>query len=398
VLLQLKTDAEARQREQAAKKLVEETSLRVYDLFPTDPQEALAVVRRALEQVPGDARLIALEEQAVQQLKKAATGERKAQYLKQSQAAIDQKQFDQAAQILEAAAIEYADAPEIVSLLTYAREQKRMIELSQAASNATREAQELIAAGNLEAAIALLQRAASETGDASVEQLLRQSTASLAELNRRIDALVSRARAMSESNAEQALQLLSSQPQEIQQHPRVRELRAKLDAAKGKAAKADRSSAAVPVQQARVAQTPANEPAKPVPQPAKGGHGALVPILIGCIVILALAVAGAAYWYKYLRPAPASVMGALELNAAPYAEVVSVTSERGQSIPLPAGDHWTPLRLDGIPAGRYAVNFKGADGVIQIQQCDVAQFEQVCEIEMKPIDDKAIEEIIGGAK
>ncbi len=398
VLLQLKVDAEAKQREQAAKKLVEETSLRAYDLFPTDPQEALAVVRRALDQVPGDTRLIALEEQAAEQLKKATSGERKAQYLKQAQEAIDQKQFGQAVQILETAAIEYDDAPRISSLLAYAREQKKKIELSQAAANATREAQALIAAGNFEAAIALLQRAASETGDASVEQLLRQATASLTELNRRVDALVSRAQTMSESNAEQALQLLSSQPAEIQQHPRVREMRAKLEAAKEKAAKAERSSAAIPVQQAPVVQAPAHEPAKPVPQPAKGGHGALVPILIGCIVILVLAVGGAAYWYKYLRPAPAPAMGALEVNAVPYAEVVSVTSDQGKAIPLPAGDHWTPLRLDGIPAGTYAVNFKGADGTAQMQQCNVAQSDQVCEIEMKPIDDHAIEEIIGGAK
>jgi hypothetical protein len=72
---------------------------------------------------------------------------------------------------------------------------------------------------------------ASETGDASVEKLLRQTTASLAELGRRIDAVVSRAQALSETDPAQALQLLSNQPQEIQQHARVRELRQRLEAA-----------------------------------------------------------------------------------------------------------------------------------------------------------------------
>ena len=489
VLLQLKADAETRQREQAAKKLVDETSLRVYDLLSASPQEALAVVRKALEQIPGDSRLIALDEKVTEQVKRASTGERKAQYLKQAQAAIDQKQFDQAVQILETAAIEYADAPEIGSLLTYAREQKRKIEISRTAANAIRDAQALIAAGSFDAAISLLQRAAAETGDASVEQLLRQSTASLAELNRRIDALMSRAQAMSESNVEQALQLLSSQPQEIQQHPRVRELRARLDASNererliseaireaGDALKkhdlrngltglesaqrtygvSPRISSAIAefkagrakianelltaaIESATQAIQQSNRPtaaealgrvadaaefadaglqaslkrltkeagkAAPKPQvqvaatavPAAAKAGSSHGLLIAVIVILVLGAAGAGYWYWSHRSAPAPVMGVLELNAAPYAEVVTVTSDKGKVVPLPAGDHSTPMRLDQIPAGRYAVDFKAPDGTHQTQQCDVGQSEQVCSIEFKPIDDRAIDEIIGGAK
>jgi len=489
VLLQLKAEAETKQRESAAKKLVEQTSLRVYDLYSTDPQQALTVVRAALEQLPGDSRLIALEEKALEQVKRATTGERKAQYLKQAQAAIDAKQFEQAVQILESASIEYADVPEIGSLLTYAREQKRKIEVSQAVANATHEAQTLIAAGNFEAAIALLQRVATETRDASVDQLLRQATASLAELNRRIDALASRAQAMGESNVEQALQLLSSQPQEIQQHPRVRELRARLDASNererqigeairsadealknhdlrgglivletaqrthgdspriataiagyktGRAQIANNllttaiESATQAIQQGNrpralevlnqvadaaefansglqasfksVAKEAGTAPPKPkiqvkaaaVPVQAKSGssHG----LLIAVIVILVLGAAGAGYWYLYLRPTAAPVMGVLELNATPYAEVMSISSDKGNAIALPAGDHWTPVRFDQIPAGRYTVDFKGPDGSAQKQQCEVAQAEQVCSIEFKPIDDHAIEEIIGGAK
>jgi serine/threonine-protein kinase len=91
-------------------------------------------------------------------------------------------------------------------------------------------------------------------------------------------------------------------------------------------------------------------------------------------------------------------MGVLELNATPFAEVVSLTSENGKAIPLPAGDHWTPLRLEQIPVGRYTVSFKGSDGSTQSQQCDAAQTATLCHVELKPIDDPAIEEIIGGAK
>ena len=356
VLLQLKVDAETRQREQAAKKLVEKTSLQVYDLFPTNPQEALTAVRQALEQMPGEPRLIALEEKAVEQLRKASTGERKAQYLKQAQASIDAKQFDEAIQILESAAIECGENPDIASLLNYAREQKRTVELRQAAANATREAQALIAAGKFEEAIALLQPVAQETGDASVEQLLRQASGSLADLTRRIDAVVSRAQALGGKNIEQASQLLSSQPQDVQQHSRVRELRARLDAAKENEGKAKQAGAAIPMQEAPSTQVTIRQD-KPRSEPVKARRSSRVPLLIGCIVMVVLGAAGAAFWF--LRPAPAAPMGVLELNAIPFAEVVSVTSDKGKAIPLPAGDHWTPLRLDEIPAGRYDVSLQG---------------------------------------
>ena len=515
VLLQLKAEAEAKQREQAAVKLVEKTTLDVYSLLATSPHQALTAVHQALEQMPAEPRLIALEEKVVEQVKRASVEETKTQYLTRAQAAIDARQFDQAMQILDSAAIECGEAPDIASLLNYAREQKRKVELAQAAANAVKQAQALIAAGNLEGAIAFLQPVASETGDASVEKLLRQTAASLAELGRRIDAVVSRAQALSETDTAQALQLLANQPQEIQQHARVRELRQRLEAAlerqrrerltteairaagdalekrelsqglialeaaqraggdsqqlsaaiaeyKGRCAQvanellgAAIATAAQAIQQGdrpraadvlgRVAFAAefadaglqenwtrlTQEPGKPslqaqIPkeqvnatppqiatqQPAtvqmvakkKGGAG-LALLFVGLAVVL-IAAGGAGYWWWFMRPAPAVPMGVLNLNATPYAEVVSVTSEKGKAIPLPAGDHWTPLRLDGIPAGRYTVAFRGADGSMQSQQCDVGgaavlpadQAAQVCSVELKPIDDHAIEEIVGGAK
>jgi serine/threonine-protein kinase len=492
VLLQLKSDAEARQRGQAAKKLVEKTSLHVYNLLLTNPQEALAVVQQSLEQMPGEPGLISLQEKAVQQIKKASTEESRTQCLKRAQAAIDARQFDQAIQLLENAAIECGETPDILSLLNYARDQRNKIELSQKAANAKREAQPLIAAGQFEAAVAILQPVALETGDASVEQLLRQATDSLAELGRRIDAALSRAQSLSESNIEQALQLLSSQPQDIQQHPRVRELRSRLDSSKeqkrlkieqealtveairnandalqkrdlrnglnglealrraygdserlnsaiadykNKRAqianemltsaiasathaiqKDDRRRAAEEL--ARVAYAaefaesrlqaslnrlaneaataPSQQQVHAAAEPARAKSGFPRALLFGGIAVVLLGAAGAAYWL--LRPAPAISLGALELNASPFAEVMSVTSEKGQAMPLPVGDHWTPLRLDEIPIGRYAVSFRGTDGSTLNQQCDVAQTAQLCTIELKAIDDNAIEEIVGGTK
>jgi serine/threonine-protein kinase len=150
----------------------------------------------------------------------------------------------------------------------------------------------------------------------------------------------------------------------------------------------------IPVQQPP-AYVPVPRPVVPFAAKKKGGAGLAI-LFVGLAVLL-IAAAGAGYWF-FLRPAPAVPVGILQLNAVPYAEVVSITSEKGKVLPLPAGDHWTPVRLDAIPAGKYTVAFKGADGSTQSQQCDAEQTVQVCSIELKPIDDQAIEEIVGGAK
>ena len=120
-------------------------------------------------------------------------------------------------------------------------------------------------------------------------------------------------------------------------------------------------------------------------------------VVLVIVVLLLAAGGGAAYWF-FLRPAPVAAGGVLQLNATPYAEVVSITSDKGKALALPEGDHWTPLRIDAVPAGQYSVTFKGPDGNTQSQQCEVDSTPQICSVEMKPIDDSAIDEIIGGAK
>jgi len=390
-LLRLKTDAENGQREQVAKKLVEQTSLNVYSMLVTQPKEALAIVRTALEQMPGETRLLALKEKAEEQVRKATTVEQKAQYQKRAQTAIDEKQFDLAIQILESAAVECGDNDDFTCLLKYAQESKRKLEVSYAVANATRDAQALIAAGNFEAAIALLQPVATETGDASLQQLLRQTSAALAEQERRVDTVVTRATALSKTDKGQALQLLASQPQEIQLHPKVISLRASLETVSEKQA---------PIESPRAVKAAAIQQATVVPAPpsatAKSKRGSWLPILIATIIVLVVILGGVGYWMRHSAPAISN--GVLELNATPFAEVVAVTGKDGKAVPLPSGDHWTPMQIDGILLGSYTVDFKASDGSVQRQQCEVTQIELVCNIELKPIDDKAIEEIIGGEK
>jgi len=552
VLLKLKSDAEAKQQEKAIRILVEKTTRDVYNILAASPQQALTIVHQALQQVPGEPNLLALEAKVTEQTRKIQIEERKTQFLKQAQAALEAKQFDQAIQSLETAGIECGESPDISSLMSYTREAKRKYELTQLAANAMREAQPLMVAGNFEAAFKILQPAAEATGDPSVDQLLRQAVNGQAEMARRIDATLTRAQELSRNNIDEAIQLIASQPAEIQQHSRVLELRKKLDTAKEQAriraeqertrqqqelarqeqerekerirlekekeqerlrlekeqekerAKQEQERVTVEAirlaaealqkqdlrnglnalqtvrktygdspkvssaiadyvsQRARIAnqlvtaaiesatqsiqkeernvaaatlsqvagvaefadsglqsnlkkltkeagKAPSKKPAKAVAdatnitavtavgtEPAKTSSGFPKGLLFGGLAVVLLAGGGTAFWY--LRPAPAPPVGALQISATPFGEVVSVTSDKGNAIPLPTGDHWTPMRLDGLAPGKYAVVVKGADGNTQSSSCDAAQTPQVCNISLQTIDDKAIDEIVGGSK
>jgi serine/threonine-protein kinase len=486
-LLRLKAETEEKQREFAAQRLVEQTSMQVQSLFVTNPQEALACVQRARETMPGEPRLIALEEQVVQRLKRDNLAGLKAQYLKQAQASIDARQYDQAIQILETAAIDCGEAPDIAYLLGYARTEKSKDARKQVVAAALREAQELIGNGELEAAIKRLEPVAVETRDAAVEQLLRQTSANLAEVTRRIDAVVERIEALSEQDPPQALQLLLSQPQAIQQHSRMRVVRARLDtsseqdrltreaikqaedslAAKDlrrglealesvvraygnsprlSAAIADYTGRRTPIansmvstsieaaRQAIVAQDPtraldslqaaadALEFADPaiqadwnrLAQEAAKASGAKRSstdkmqivvksgrpsgLVMALIAVAVVAIVGVVIWYARQSPPPAA--GFLELNAAPYAEVVSITPEKGKPIALPEGDRTTPLRLDGLASGNYTVVFKSSDGSSPKATCAVPAdpSSPICKPDTPPLSDSQIDDILGGAK
>jgi hypothetical protein len=601
ILLQLKVEAEAKLEEKTARVLVEKTTRDVYSILATNPHHALTIVQKALDQMPGETRLIALESKVTEQTQKALAEERKAQFLKQAQASLEAKQFDQAIHTLETAAIECGKTQEIASLLRYAQDAQRKAALGQMAANAIRQAQPLISSGQFDAAISILQPAALETGDPAVDQMLRKATSSQAELARRVDAVLGRAQSLAQTNFDQGLQLLASQPPEIQQNPRIHELRQQIESAREqerirqeqerartdaereqarlrleaakeqerqrleqerlrqeaareqerKAKEQELARAAAAQEQERLRQQQerarieaekeqervrqeqerikaekeralavaiqmaydslkshdlrsglvelegmrktAGEPQRiaaaiteyksrraqvaneiltaavdsatqslqredraamaevlnraadaaefgsptlqsslkrltkeaqkappkkqekhpeqsaklSTPAPAarlvvaepetRAKSGSSMGLVIAIAVVVLLAAGGAGWWF-FMRPAPAAPAAALEISASPFGEVVSITSDKGKAIPLPEGDHNTPMRLDNIAAGSYAVVVKGADGNTQTQSCDAGPTPQICNIPLLAIDDGALDEIVGGAK
>src|SRR5882757_1266458 len=488
-LLRLKTETEKMFKEVSARKLVEDTSVQVQNLFFTAPQDALSCVQQALNQMPGDERLLAMQEQVVGQLKKANLDGLRAQYLKHAQESLDAGQFDQAIATLETTALDCGETPEVTYLMEHARQEKQNAERQRVASAAIEKAQKLIADEDLEGAIAILRPAVDQTGNASAEQLLRQTQEKLAEVARRLEAVVARIQSLSEQDPAQALQLLLSQPQAIQQHSQLKALRAKLDvraeqqrvtrdaiqqssellkkkdlhggmevlesvqraygdmpelAAAITAYKERRmpiagemvSTSITSARQAILAKngplaleelrrsSEALEFAEPglqadwnrLAQEATKAAGAkrdatgALPILVHTkgpstkvlagIAAGLLVIVGVAFYFLrpyLLRPAAGPPITFLQLNATPFGEVVRITGKKGNAIPLPAGDHTTPLRLDAVPEDTYTVVFKSSDGGTQTKVCDLTA-DHLCTAALKELGDSEIDEILAGQK
>jgi serine/threonine-protein kinase len=76
--------------------------------------------------------------------------------------------------------------------------------------------------------------------------------------------------------------------------------------------------------------------------------------------------------------ASAAIATDLEINASPWAKVVSVQDKTGKSIVLPDKDSTTPLRLDAVVSGIYEVTLAGPDNKQQTVECSVSSGKHLC--------------------
>ena len=121
-------------------------------------------------------------------------------------------------------------------------------------------------------------------------------------------------------------------------------------------------------------------------------------VLAAIAAVLVLAVLAAALLLRSPAPKPVVATSFLELNATPFAEVVSATPAGKPALKLPDGDHITPMRLDGVPQGSYAVVFKGTDGAVQSANCTVSDDNHLCTAQLAPLTDADISAIVAGGQ
>lgn len=118
--------------------------------------------------------------------------------------------------------------------------------------------------------------------------------------------------------------------------------------------------------------------------------------VIGCLVAVAVI---AAIGLSRIRarelhaPAPAHtpvpvavVRTYMQLNASPWATVISVQDASGKDTALPEEDQTTPMRLDGVAVGKYKVTFEGPNQQQQTVACEVSVEQHLCTAEISPVD------------
>ncbi|HZD47111.1 MAG TPA: protein kinase [Silvibacterium sp.] len=210
-LLQLKTRVAGEVRTFKARQLIDATAARAQEVFPSSPLEALKIVQKALEDLPGEERLLALEDSLRQRLKSLQAEEVRGRYLREAQEAIDRNQFQSAIGILESYQLEFADSTGVSELLKFARtELTQQQQRARIAATAT-QAKSLIQEERFDEAVSLLDPVCAETQDSSLARLLTEARAQQAEAARKLEALAARvARLREEARLDEAIDLLKT--------------------------------------------------------------------------------------------------------------------------------------------------------------------------------------------
>lgn len=212
-LLQLKTRVAGQARQFRVKQLVDSTAAQAQEIFARSPNEALELVQRALQEVPGEERLLALEASLRQRLKAMEVEEVRSRYLREAQEAIDRSQFEGAIRVLESYQIEFADTAGVNELLEFARKELAQQQRRTRIASCAEKARALMQAERMDEAIALLDPVCAETKDASLSRLLAEAREQQAASARKLELLKSQVAKLRErGKIQEAIGLLKDLP------------------------------------------------------------------------------------------------------------------------------------------------------------------------------------------
>ena len=212
-LLQLKKRVDGAARSARVKHLVEITLGKAQELFANSPHEALVIVQRALQEVPGEERLLALEDSLRQRLRSLKAEEVRGRCLREAQEAINHNQFEKAIGILESYQVEFADTTGVSELLEFARTELAQQQRRERIASVSAQAQSLIEQERIDEAIRLLEPAAAERGDSGLQRLLTEARVQQEGAARRLQALLSRIKGLRDrGQLDEAIRLLEAAP------------------------------------------------------------------------------------------------------------------------------------------------------------------------------------------
>jgi len=209
MLHRLKMDVDAQARKFSAKRFVDSTIASARDLFATSPADALSFIQKAIEEMPGEERLIACERSLRQQSDAQRVEQLHADALRKAREMIDAKQFDKAIGILETFQIEFGAQADIEHLLAFAREEQAGRQRRSIVERCMAEARALLRDERLEEAIRSLEAGIRATNDTSLSHLLEEAREQQVAAARKLELLQKRVGMLREQGQlDEAIQLL----------------------------------------------------------------------------------------------------------------------------------------------------------------------------------------------
>ncbi|MGA9671368.1 MAG: PEGA domain-containing protein, partial [Terracidiphilus sp.] len=230
-LQRLKAEVDDETCKLESKRFVDNAISQAKELFSTSPLEALGGLQKALDQMPGEERLVSYERSLRQQLDSLRVEQVRADTLKKAHEQVSARQFDKAIGALESFQIEFGPHNEIVDLLNFARDEQSKLRRAATVERCTSEGRALIRDGRLEDAIRLLEQGIQETGDASLSRILEEIREQQVAFARKIETLEKRVKLLREcGELDEAIHLLQEQLVAMPGNPALLELLSSLNA------------------------------------------------------------------------------------------------------------------------------------------------------------------------
>ncbi len=225
MLHRLKMDVDAQARKFDAKRFVDGTIAKARDLFATSSAEALSFIQNAIEEMPGEERLIACERSLRQQSDALRVEQLHADALRQAREMIDAKQFDKAIGVLESFQVEFGNQADIEHLLAFAREELAGRQRRSIVERCLAEARALLREERLEEAIRSLEAGIRATNDASLSRLLEETREQQVAAARKLELLQKRVGLLRErGEIDEAIQLLQEHLAAIPKSPAIQDI------------------------------------------------------------------------------------------------------------------------------------------------------------------------------
>ena len=218
-LIRLNAQVDRQIKEHENRRFVDETVHACRDLRP---REALTVVQKARQRLPGEERLQELEKLLADRVKRQTVEERREEYLSQAREALKSARYGDAVHILEGCQADGIATDEIRSLLEFAHLEEAEHRNETLMRERVAQAQSMIAASAYEEAIAFLDEALHQNDDTALRFLRDQALEGRESLKKQVEAGLANASRLARSGKQSdAIQFLEALPPTVRRSVRV---------------------------------------------------------------------------------------------------------------------------------------------------------------------------------